>query len=457
MTRILRSALLAAVLLTAGLATSAHAATWTPVAGVVPAEVTSAAADGPRTLAASTSRSGQHVVITTIAGGRVTRSQTIRGLGTVRHLQVAALPGGRALAVWQGRNAVLSSLRPSPGARFGPAQVVSVFPGVTTGAARLPDLAVTTTGEPVVAWWGGPSGGRIGIQASSMAPDGTWGAPVDITAGTYANWPPGFGFPDPHFDIAADPAGGVVAAWRGDDVILLGVLMMGAVRSPSGEWGPVATLGLRGGYDAGVRLDLPAVAAPAPGVLVAAWIDLSLRRRPSAGCVTSATLRGSMVTPADVVCPSSGPPGEVRVAPAPGGVVLATRVEPMPSGGSAAGQSLGVQDVAALRSPGTWTGVRRAVARESLTTGLAPTTRGRTAMLTVLYSRAGLDGVRVALIEPDGTVSSRIGGPARPAIPRSARVRLLPLGPGARVALLVVPRTFTGRSGARASILTIGP
>ncbi len=454
MTRILRSALLAAVLLTAGLAASAHGAGWSPVAGSIPAGVTSAAADGPRTLAVSTSRSGKHVVVTTIAGGRVTGSQTIRGLGTVRSLQVAALPGGRALVVWQGRNTVLSSLRPSAAARFGAAQVVSSFPGVITGAAGLPDLAVTTTGEPVVAWWGGPSGGRIGIQASSMAPDGTWGAPVDITGGTYPNWPPGFGHPYPHFDIAADPAGGVVAAWRGDDVILLGQLVRGAVRSPAGEWGPATTLGLRQSFDAGERLELPTVAAPAPGVLVAAWIDRSARRRPSPGCVSSATLRDGVVTPADVVCPSSGPPGEVRMASVPGGVILSTRVEPNPTEGRVAGESLGVQDVAALRSPGSWTGVRAAVARESLATGLVPTTRGRTALLTVLYPRDGV-GVRVALVEPDGTVSSRIAGPARPDVARGGRVQLLPLGPGARVALLVVPRTLNPRSDARASILTI--
>ncbi|HTI35606.1 MAG TPA: hypothetical protein VL422_18165 [Miltoncostaea sp.] len=449
MIRILR-ATLAAAAVTAAFAVPASAATWTPVSGLIPAGATAATLDGPRVLVAATSASGKRAVVATIAGGRVARTETIplgTSTGTVRFLQVASLPGGRSLAVWQGTDGVLASLRPSATARFAPAQTISTFAGATTGAARIPALAVTTNGEPVVVWWGGPEGRTPANWASSMASDGTWDAPVDITSGTYpTRWIGGSGPTQQELAIAPDPAGGLVAAWIGREQISLGNLIAGAARSPSGQWGPVADLGV-----ADSDPPVPAVVAPAPGVVLGAWADWSYRRYPSPGCVTSGVLGGDSVTPADVMCGDRLRPFDVRMVPTgDGGALLAATL-----GDPAIGT--GIQSISTLGRTGTWTPSTVAIARPGRMAGLVPTTGDRAALVTATDTLSLKDAVRVALVRANGTVQRRIGGPGRPAR-TLGRVQVLPLGPGARVALLLTPTTSTGlRPPWRARILTIGP
>jgi len=142
-------ALMLAAALLAGSHASAAPATWTPVAG----QVRGAVMDAFRR-------------------------------GTVDRARVLALPRGRALVVWSGVG-LGSSLRPSGAARFGPATDVVRHPGVTSAVARGGVVTATPGGDVVAAWWGGPAGGRLGIWSSSLGAGGTWGAPREISAGTY--------------------------------------------------------------------------------------------------------------------------------------------------------------------------------------------------------------------------------------------------------------------------------
>ncbi len=430
MTRILRSALLAAVLLTAGIAASAHGASWTPVSGLLPSGSTTAALDGPRILVGATTGDVKRVVLTTVARNAVARRQTLPGGGRVRSLQVASLPGGRALAVWQGGNTVLASLRPSADAPFGDPRTVSVFAGAVTGAARIPALVVTTTGEAVVVWWGGIEGRTPSRWASSMAADGTWGEPVDIPRGACMDGGSvGTGPQVRDFAVAADPQGGLAIAWIGEQLPPFGIRVAGAVRSPAWVWGPATSLGF-GDFS----MSAPAVAAPAPGVLVAAWV--------SEGCTTSAVLRGGTLEDGTLFCTGYAP----LAASVPGGgaMVAAQRA------GARFGPGFGI--VASLDPAGAGSPAQTAVSGMTTLSGLVPTTGGRTALLTIRDYYAA----RVALIRPDGTVQRRISSPEGPQPPLGG-IRLLPLGPGATVALLLTSASRASGAPMRARILTIGP
>jgi hypothetical protein len=429
----------AAGALAAALAVPARAATWTAVSGLIPGTVTSASLDGPRVLVASLTKR-RSVELTTIARSRVARRQTLTTAGragTVRYLQVARLRGGRALAVWQEPGAVKASLRPSAGARFSPAVTVSRHPGAATGAAIRPALAVTPSGEAVVAWLGGPAGGRLGIQVATLpAGASAWSAPVDVAGGTLPQIS-GVGVSAPlPLAAAADPAGGVAVAWGqpAADPSRRSLDVVAAVRSPAGAWAAPVALG-----EGGAGLSLT---APAPGDVVAAWHD--------GACADAATLRAGAVALADgVACRPGALVGRVALSrTASGGAILAVESvpQPVPAGGPSTIQ------VAARSDAGAWTAPVLAIAGPADLAGAARATRDRTAVAASRGAR--FNRVRVALVGPDGAVQRRLDGPARPTPPPNTSVRVLPLGPEARVALLLTPER-TLRSS-RASILTLG-
>ena len=428
-----------AVALAAVPAGAAHAAGWTAVSGLIPGTASDAALDGPRVLV--TSISGRSVVVSTIAADRVALRQTVTTagrLGAVRRLQVVRLGGGRALAVWQEAGAIRAALRQTPGDRFGPARTVSWFPGAATGAARHPAVGVTSAGEPVVAWWGGPAGGRLGVQASAMAPGGAWAPPVEVSAGTYPQLPPGAP-PRLGIDVAGDPAGGVAVVWR--QPAAAGETVMGAVRAADGTWVGPAALGSGPVGSAG-----PSAAAPAPGELLAAWPE----DRGGRACAVAAALRATAVTRDDLVCRDGAVAGSVRVTATPGGgAIAAAAFRPAdPSQGGA------YVEVAARGATGAWTPSALAIARAGDVAGPVTATAGRSAVAASVARGVQFNRLRVALVGADGAVGRRIDGPTRPTPPPRTGVRVLPLGPGARVVLLLTPAPAL-RSW-RPSILTLG-
>jgi hypothetical protein len=162
----------------------------------------------------------------------------------------------------------------------------------------------------------------------------------------------------------------------------------------------------------------------------------------------AATLRGAAVTRDDLVCRDAAVAGSVRVTATPeGGTVAVAGFRPAdPSQGGA------FVEVAARGASGAWTPSALAIARTGDVAGPVAATAGRSAVAASVGGRS--NRVRVALVGADGAVQRRIGGPIRPTPPPRASVRVLPLGPGARVTLLLTPAP-TLRS-ARPSILTLG-
>jgi hypothetical protein len=412
---------------------AAHAASWTAVSGLIPGSATDAALDGPRVVV--TSVSGRDVVLTTIEDDRVARRQILTTAGRrggVRWLQVIRVTGGRALAAWEERGVIRASLRPSAGARFSPARTVSAFPpappGVTPGVGLHPAVGATSTGEVVLAWWGGPANGRLGIYASSLAAGGSWSPAVEVSAGTYPQLPRPIG-PLLGIAIAADQAGGLGVAWRqpaGQAEEIRAVM-----RSPDGTWGAPVLLG-----SGRIGPGAPQAAAPSPGELVAAWTAYDAGNRP---CAVAAVLRGGAVTRDDVMCDVGNAIDVVRTPS--GGVILA-------SGGSSV-------QVSARQATAGWTPPQLALTRVGAFSGAVGGTGGRSAIPVVVEGTGGqFNRVRVAIVGADGAVLRRIAGPGRPTPPRHTGVRILPLGPGARVAMLLT-RAPTIISE-RVSILTLG-
>ena len=436
-------------------ASPAAAATWTPISGLVTGNATDAAADGSRVLVASVV-DGRAVTITTIAHGDVTHRQVLRTTprrGLTKYLQVLALPFGTALAVWQDGGRIVSSFRPSSSSRWGPMTTVSAFPGVPTGAAAAPALSATAGGDVIVAWWGGPANGRLGIQASRMGDGGTWGAPVEISAGTYPQLPVG-GPPLIAIAAAASPDGGFGVVWRQPRPAASRGMPLtdiaGVTRSAGGVWSDPVTLG--GG--AVTSFDLTA-AAPAPGEVVTAWAE-SRAQRPdgvtSRTCAVAATLSpSSAVARRDLACHDIFSPGRLRVVPTPGGGAQAAWWV-LPDVRTGAPDDT-IETYVRAPGLGDWSPPLLTVARVREMEGLATVAGGRSLLLAEVARTPSTRGVRAVLMGADGAVQRRLPGPVKPTAPSNLDTRILPLGPARLAALLLRPAP---PGGSRASLLTVG-
>lgn len=445
--------LLVVLALLAGLATPAAAADrWTPVRGVVDGIAHDATADGPRVLVLSVDV--RRLIVTTLHDGRVTRRQALRTgsrAGLLERPRIVALPGGAAVAVWQDGGRVASAYRPAAGARFGPLRVVSSHPGAGLGAARAPAVAAGPGGQVVVAWWGGPAGGRLGIWASELRPGGTWSAPQEISAGAYPQLGPSGGAPQVAIGAAASPDGGFAVAWRqpADPGAALGrrTTLVGVTRSPSGVWGRPTVLG------AGTvtSFDLT-VAAPAAGVVAAAWAE-GREQRPdgvttSTCLVTAVAAAGAPVARADVTCRAQYSPGRVRlVRAADGGLLMAWQVVPDYGPGNPLRAGIELYRLAA--GAAAWTPTGAAVANTlgywDLDAFAALHGGGAILLADLSQTVRGTGGrqLRVVLVRDDGTVERRVrqSRSSRP-LPGDKRLFALTTGPY-RALLVQSPGGFT--------------
>ncbi len=431
---------------------SAGSPTWTPVSGQILGAPVDAVADGPRTLVASLDR--RRLIVSTLAGGRVARRQVVftapyRGrFGLPR---IVALPGGRALAV---SDAGVSSLRPNAVARFGPVQR---FVPWTAGTARGFAVATAPGGQVLVAWWGGPSGGRLGIYGARLLPDGRWAAAVEISAGTYPALPAG---PAPQVAIAAAgaPGGGFGVVWRQPDGPVTAfappTTIAAATISAEGTLSSPVVLG----SGQVVSIDLTA-AAPATGEVIGAWSegrasnpDGTLART----CDVVATATSGAVARRELTCSEPASSVKLRLVSTRAGGVLAVRrsspnSQPFRS-------SIGV--FARTAGTGEWSPERLLVAEArgfSELEGVAPLA-GAGAIATIQLGiglgpqRGGR--VRVAQIGDDGTPGMRTAGPIGTPIRTSQSFRLFPLAERPGAALLWPTGGFP--FAYRASLLTLG-
>jgi hypothetical protein len=453
------TAVLPGLVIGLGASAPAQAASWTPVAGVIRGAPVDAVTDGPNSLVAGVDRS--RVIVTTVARGRVRASQVVGTGNTLRRVRVFVRPGGGAVVVWDEGRGVSAAYRPSRAARFGPERTISRHPGVATGAARSSAVAMTAAGRVLVAWWGGPAGGRLGIYASELVAAGVWSSPVEISAGVYPNVSLVDGPPIVALAAAAAPDGAVGVVWRQPlprIAPLPRARIVAAWSTPEGLWtAPVAL-----GEGEVTSFDLTASIGNG-GELVSAWTEARSFRGDGVvdlTCLVAAIAPlGGISVKSDLSCRPLASPGRVRVATTQsGGTVAAWQVVPdyFAPGAPALRSSIEIQS----RTPGSsvWSAPRLAVADARGYHDLeclAPTTGGRMLLGADLSQslRPRDDGrLRMVLLDSAGVVLRRLSGPPTPGRPKYNDQRLVALPGGA--ALFWTLGGYPYRS--RASLLTLG-
>ncbi|MEZ5081340.1 MAG: hypothetical protein R2878_11930 [Thermoleophilia bacterium] len=401
---------------------AAAPAGWTTVRGQLPASALDAAGDGPRTLVVGLE--GRRLVVVTLRGRRVVRTETLGSgvrAGLLRGTRVISLTGGAALVVWSEGGRIASSSRPSAGARFGTSRTVSFRPAGARDVTRAPAVAAGPDGRVIVAWWGGPAGGRLGIWASDLGSAGRWGAPREISAGTYPVLNPPVP-PVVAIGAAASPDGGFAVAWRqpvsGASILSRKADVVGVTRLPGGDWSAPVVLG--GGSLTSYDLS---VVAPSAGTLAVTWAD-SRAERPdgvtSTTCLVASVLRpGSAPASTDVTCRAQFSPGVARlVAAADGGVLAAWQV--VPDWGAGAPLRAGIEVFRLAPDAAAWTKTATAVAStlgfwDLDAFGARP--GGGALLLSDLSQTVRQTSgrqVRAVLVRDDGMVERRLPGPRTP-------------------------------------------
>lgn len=447
-------AAMAALLAALAFAGAGAAAEWTTVPGTIPGAVTDAVADGPRTLVTSADR--RRLIVTTLARGRVTRRQVVATarIGTVEGLRVLALRRGAALAVWGEGVGVRSSYRPSAGARFGPVRGAVPW---TAGTARPVVVAATPGGAVLAAWWGGPAGGRLGIYAAELGSGGTWGAPTEISAGTYPALPPG---PPPIVAIAATPTpdGGFGVVWRQPEGSgpASTTRIAAVTRSPTGRWAVPAVLGV-----GDVTSFTLTATASAPGEVVGAWAEGRARRPDGVVSETCAIVAsagpGGGVVRRELGCRAASDSGRLILAATRSGATLAgwrqaTEGEPFRS-------SITLFSRAA-RS-GEWSPGTLIIAddrRFSELQDIAPLPGGGALLAVDLGVGSGArrgGRARVIVVDDAGEPGRRVRGPVSLPVPSRTTIRLRAFGARHGAILAAPEEGYPYRS--RVSLLTLGP
>jgi hypothetical protein len=178
---------------------------------------------------------------------------------SIFHPQLTVDPAGNATAVWRvrevDRSVVQASTRPAGGAWSTPVDLsvdTSVDP---SQPADVPQVAVDAAGIVTATWSrfeAKPSEPfKHVVQAAARLTDGTWTAPVDLSApGQHARTT----------DLAVDPAGNATAIW------VAGGLVQTATRPAGGTWAAPVDLSTIAGPRANPRI----VVDPA-GTATAVW------------------------------------------------------------------------------------------------------------------------------------------------------------------------------------------
>jgi hypothetical protein len=415
-------------LVVAGLsgAATAGAVASTQVTGTVPARPIDAARDGSGVLVLT-----GRLEVSRISAGRVGPSQVITRDRRVRQAYVLTSPRGSAVVVWSINGEILASRRPTRSARFGPARVISRHPGAATGAAAGLIAASAPDGRALAAWWGGPAGGRLGIQTAELGVDGTWSAPVDASGGTYpprtlttsASAPVGASF-------APGAGGGWIVGWTEAGGASGGTATHALVttRRPGTAWEPTFHQPLGDLWSAPVILGTSTET-------VAAWVEVRGRRPDGVAaevCLVASRTAGTTSARRELGCQPSGIGVGVPqlLARTTGGGSMLTWSVPVPHG-------LGATAFVRLTGSDYWSapslpvgGARGGTQIEELQT----VSGGRTALVAqnLTPTTAGnLGRLQIALLGPGGAVLNRALGPRTPGKPRTFSTTYLPLGSAA--------------------------
>ena len=189
-----------------------------------------------------------------------TPPETVSGSGRATDLRAVTDLAGNTTAVWTDESSfppkVTTAFRPDGGPWSEPRALAP------TGWTTRPDLVVDPVGNVTVAWVAtdrrlpgpGPSIEANWIQSVTRSPDGTWGAPVDISTRSSAITGP---------RLAVDPEGVVTAAWSSAGVVMAAQRAGGA---PWGEASPVSP-------GAEPAVEGPDIAVDAQGVVTILWSE----------------------------------------------------------------------------------------------------------------------------------------------------------------------------------------
>jgi len=221
---------------------------------------------------------------------------------TASNPQVGVDASGAAVAVWErsnGANTIIQSAsRPAGGPWSAPVDL-----SVAGQNASAPQIAVEADGD-AVAVWRRYDGAAYVIQAASRPADGSWGAPVSLSAaGQSTNSP----------EIAVGPNGSAVAVWErydGADWII-----QAASKAAGGAWSAPVNL-----TAAGLSAASPQVAIDASGTALALW-----ERSDGVGYVTQAASK-----------PAGGTWGAPKSISAAGKVASGARLALDPGGNATA-------------------------------------------------------------------------------------------------------------------------
>jgi hypothetical protein len=415
-----------AIVVALSAASTAGAVTSQPVAGTVPDRPVGAARDGAGVLVLT--KGGVELRVSRVSRGRVGPPQMITRDRRVRQAYVLTSPRGSAVVLWSTNGEILASRRPTRSARFGPARMVSRHPGAATGAAAGLMAASAPDGRVLAAWWGGPAGGRLGIQTAELGVDGTWSAPVDASGGTYP--PPAlttWSSPPVGASFAPGDGGGWVVGWT-EATGPLGVTppsTLVTTRRTGSTWEPTVRQPVG-------ELWSPPVILGTGTEIVAAWVEGRGRRPDGVAadvCLVASRTVGATSTRRELGCRPSGigVGGSKRLARTSGGGSALTW--------SVTGQpGLAAETFARAAGSDEWSAPALAIAgsRGSVQIEELQTVDGaRTALVTQnvlpVFPR-DLGRLRIALLEPGGAVSRRADGPPTPGKPGSVNVVYLPLG-----------------------------
>ena len=162
--------------------------------------------------------------------------------GTAETPQVAVDAQGNGIAVWRVLNGttweIQAASQPAGAAFGGPVSVSGLGKN-----ANSPQVAAGGAGDAVVAWARekpGPPGSPDEIQAATRTAGGSFTAPADLSGGTP-------GGPSSHPQVAIDPAGNAVVAWK--RLNTLGYPDLHAsLRPPGGAFSAVMDVSAPGAY-----------------------------------------------------------------------------------------------------------------------------------------------------------------------------------------------------------------
>ncbi|HET9592766.1 MAG TPA: hypothetical protein VFP17_07610 [Solirubrobacterales bacterium] len=207
-------------------------------------------------------RNGKLVYESAVGGadGRwSTPSPLFGGLEDASGLQIAVDPPGNETAVWEshvGRSWVVQSATRSAGGGWSAPVTLSA------AGARSALVAAGPEGNVTAVWLlEREEGWRSVVQTATRSADGSWSAPVTLSASKKAARSP---------QLALDPQGGATAVWEEEH----SGAIESATRSADGSWSAPVTLSA-----AGVGAAWPQVAVDSQGNATAVWAGTVFRGR----------------------------------------------------------------------------------------------------------------------------------------------------------------------------------